>query len=71
MRDWILVENRGFRREAVSPKFAAYCQLLTNRPTLLRTFSNKESYEAIYALHLAGTLKSSIVDAIKSGRPIP
>ncbi|KAF9647749.1 glutathione-S-transferase [Thelephora ganbajun] len=71
IRDWVLVEHRGFRREAVSPKFTAYCELLANRPTVRRTFSNKENYEAIYALHLAGTIKSSIVDAIKHGRSLP
>jgi glutathione S-transferase len=38
-RDWVLAENRGFKREDVSPKFSAYCQLLTNRPTVLKTFS--------------------------------
>jgi glutathione S-transferase len=39
IRDWILVENRGFSRESVSPKFVTYCQLLTGRPAVLRTFS--------------------------------
>ncbi|KAF9777887.1 glutathione S-transferase [Thelephora terrestris] len=71
IRDWILVENRGFNRENVSPKFAAYCQLIVNRPNVLKTFSNKECYEAIYALHLSGQMKSSILEAIKSGRPLP
>lgn len=71
VRDWILVEHRSFNRQNVSSKFAAYCELLASRPAVLRTISNKEGYEAIYALHLSGKIKSSIVEAIKSGRPLP
>ena len=43
-RDWILAENRGFKREDVSPKFAAYCELLATRPSVLRTFSVSLSF---------------------------
>jgi len=71
IRDWILAEHRGFKRENVSPKFTAYCEHLESRPSVKRTFSNKECYEAIYALALAGAMKSHITDAIKSGRSLP
>ena len=39
LRDWVLIEHRGFRREAVSPKFEAYCQTLAERPAIKKTLS--------------------------------
>jgi len=71
LRDWVLIEHRGFRREAVSPKFEAYCQTLAERPAIKKTLSIRANYEAVYALHLSGTLKTSVAEAIKTGRAIP
>ena len=39
MRDYVLSEHRGYSREAVSPKWKAYCEAIEQRPSVSNTFS--------------------------------
>jgi len=71
VREYILVENRDYKREDVSSGWKEWAELLEKRETVRKTSSDKEHYTQIYQRYLNDTAQSQGAKAIRAGKPIP
>jgi len=71
VRDYILVENRGFTREAAGEKWKAYAEKVEKRPSILNTSSLKEHFGDIYRRYLRDEAQSQGAKALRAGKPLP
>lgn len=71
VRDYIVIENRGFTRDAVGPTWKAYAETIEKRPSIINTASEKEHYAEIYGRYLRDEAQSEAAKALRAGRPIP
>ncbi|EIN06772.1 glutathione-S-transferase [Punctularia strigosozonata HHB-11173 SS5] len=69
VRDYILIENRGFSRQSVGEGWEEYANFLETRETVLKTQS--EHYAEIYARYLRDEAQSEAAKATRAGRAIP
>lgn len=56
MRDYVMTENRGYTREAVSPEWKAYCEAIEKRPSVANTFSVSAQVHHIFSRSLLALL---------------
>jgi len=70
-RDYILVENRNYKREDVENGWKDWAEALEARDSVKKTTSDKIHYAQIYARYLANEAQSEAAKAIRAGRPIP
>ncbi|KAI0261257.1 glutathione-S-transferase [Gloeopeniophorella convolvens] len=71
VRDWVLVEHRGYRREDVGPRWAEYAARAELRESVLNTTSFKEHLVPIYGRYLRNEAQSEAAKATREGRVIP
>ncbi|KAI0050793.1 glutathione-S-transferase [Auriscalpium vulgare] len=70
-RDYIIAENRGFKREDVGAGWVEYAKRLESRDSVLRTTSDKEHNVQIYGRYLRNEAQSEAAKATREGRAIP
>ncbi|KDR75637.1 hypothetical protein GALMADRAFT_156618 [Galerina marginata CBS 339.88] len=71
VRDWVLEENRGYKRGDVSPAWKAYADLVEKRDSVVNTTSLREHLIEIYGRYLRDEAQSEAAKAIRAGRVIP
>nr|ACF15452.1 glutathione-S-transferase [Phanerodontia chrysosporium] len=69
VRDYIIAENRGFKREDIGSKWVEYASKLEKRDSVARTSS--EHYAEIYGRYLRDEAQSEAAKATRAGRDIP
>ncbi|EKM53396.1 uncharacterized protein PHACADRAFT_259750 [Phanerochaete carnosa HHB-10118-sp] len=71
VRDYIVAENRGFKRDDVGSKWIEYAARLEKRDSVSKTSSDKEHYAEIYGRYLRDEAQSEAAKATRAGRAIP
>ncbi|KAF8650220.1 hypothetical protein AX16_005335 [Volvariella volvacea WC 439] len=71
VRDYILRENRGYRREDVGEGWVRYAERVEGRPSVVNTTSERKYYAPIYARYLKDEAQSEAAKAIRAGRVMP
>lgn len=71
VRDWIVIEHRGYKREDVGEKFAEYAKRVESRDSVLKTSSELEHYIPLVMRYLKDEAQSEAAKAIRAGRAIP
>jgi len=71
VRDYIVTEHRGFKREEVGTGWKEWADIMEKRPSVLKTMSEKEYYAEIYGRYLRDEAQSEAAKAIRAGRAIP
>ncbi|TFY61711.1 hypothetical protein EVJ58_g4340 [Rhodofomes roseus] len=71
LRDYILAEHRGYSREAVGGGWKEYAEKLITRESVLKTQSDLQHYEPIYARYLRDEAQSEVAKATRAGRGLP
>lgn len=71
VRDYIVVENRGFTRDAAGSTWKAYAELLEKRPSIINTASERQHYAEIYGRYLRDEAQSEAAKALRAGKPLP
>ncbi|KAF9012564.1 glutathione-S-transferase [Cyathus striatus] len=71
VRDYIVVDHRGFKRGEVSDKWVGYAALVEKRDSVVKTSSLKEHYTEIYGRYLRDEAQSEVAKAIREGRVLP
>ncbi|KAH9485587.1 putative glutathione S-transferase parC [Psilocybe cubensis] len=71
VRDWVVQEHRGFKREDVSPGWKAYSELVEKRDSVVKTTSLREHTVEIYGRYLRDEAQSVAAKAIRAGGVIP
>ncbi|XP_006461295.1 hypothetical protein AGABI2DRAFT_204991 [Agaricus bisporus var. bisporus H97] len=71
VRDWVISENRGYSRSQAGEAWTKYAKAVTERPSLLKTESDKEHYGQIYGRYLRNEAQSEAAKAIRAGKQIP
>ncbi|KAH8113513.1 glutathione-S-transferase [Phellopilus nigrolimitatus] len=71
VRDYILAENRAYRREDVPNGWKEWAELLEKRESVLRTVSDKEHYAELYSRYLKDEAQSEVAKATRAGKAIP
>jgi glutathione S-transferase len=66
VRDFVMVEHRGFTREAVGRGWAEYAARLESRESVIKTNSDKEYYEEIYDRYLHNESQSEVAKAART-----
>ncbi|KAA1470412.1 glutathione-S-transferase [Dentipellis sp. KUC8613] len=68
VRDYVVRENRGFRREDVGEEWVQYAHALETRPSVLKTQSDRKHLEPIYGRYLRDEAQSEAAKATRAGR---
>ncbi|PPQ64548.1 hypothetical protein CVT24_008450 [Panaeolus cyanescens] len=71
VRDYVLAENRGYKRGDVGEGWKEYAERLASRDTVKRTESLREHLDVIYGRYLRDEAQSEAAKAIRAGRVIP
>jgi len=71
VRDYIIEENRGFKRSDVGQNWERYARSVESRDSVLRTQSDKHHYAEIYERYLRDEAQSEAAKATRAGRVIP
>ncbi|GJE91373.1 glutathione S-transferase family protein [Phanerochaete sordida] len=71
VREWVVVENRGYDRAAVSDPWKKYADLVEQRDSIRRTSSERQHFIDIYGRYLRDEAQSEAAKAIREGRAIP
>ncbi|KAJ8502710.1 hypothetical protein ONZ45_g11507 [Pleurotus djamor] len=71
VRDYIVIEHRGFKREVVGDVWKKYAELVEKRDSVLRTSSDKQHYTEIYGRYLRDEAQSAAAIAIRQGKAVP
>lgn len=71
VRDHVLAEHRGYKREDVGGGWVEYAKALETRDSVLRTTSERDKYRVLYDRYLRGEAQSEAAKAIRAGRPLP
>ncbi|EPQ55206.1 glutathione-S-transferase [Gloeophyllum trabeum ATCC 11539] len=69
VRDYILAEHRGYKREDVGNGWKEWAEKLESRDSLVKTSS--QHYEEIYGRYLRDEAQSEAAKATRAGRVIP
>jgi len=70
VRDYIIQEHRGYKREEVGSGWKEYAEALEKRDSVTRTCSDKEHYEPIYGRYLRDESQSETAKATRAGRAV-
>ncbi|KAG6329857.1 hypothetical protein ID866_9232, partial [Astraeus odoratus] len=71
LRDYILAEHRGYKRQDLGDRWVKYAKALSSRECVLKTNSEADKLQVIYDRYLHGEAQSEAAKAIKAGRPLP
>ncbi|EJC99033.1 uncharacterized protein FOMMEDRAFT_136787 [Fomitiporia mediterranea MF3/22] len=71
VRDYIIAENRGYKRTEVSDAWSEWASILEKRESISKTTSDKEHYAEIYGRYLRNEAQSEAAKATRAGRVIP
>ncbi|KDQ50916.1 hypothetical protein JAAARDRAFT_41703 [Jaapia argillacea MUCL 33604] len=71
VRDYIVAEHRGYKREEVGGGWKEYAEHIEKRESVLKTTSESQHYDVIYGRYLRDEAQSEAAKAIRAGRPIP
>ncbi|KJA28856.1 hypothetical protein HYPSUDRAFT_61695 [Hypholoma sublateritium FD-334 SS-4] len=71
VRDYIITENRGYKRAEVGAAWEAYAGRLEKRESVVNTSSLREHMAPIYGRYLRDEAQSEAARAIREGRAIP
>ncbi|KAJ3513987.1 hypothetical protein NLJ89_g2646 [Agrocybe chaxingu] len=71
IRDWVVTQHRGYRREDASPKWKVYADLVQKRESVANTLSLQEHTIGIYDQYLRDEAESEAARAVREGRTIP
>jgi len=71
VRDYIVEENRGYKRSDVSSNWKSYAETVELRDSVVRTQSLREHMLEIYGRYLRDEAQSEAAKAIRAGRVIP
>jgi len=71
LRDYIVADHRGYKREDVGAGWKEWAELLEQRESVRNTASDLEHYEEIYGRYLRNEAQSEAAKATRSGRVIP
>jgi len=71
VRDYIIAENRDYRREDVPNGWKEWADLLEQRESVRKTSSEKQYYAEIFQRYLNNTAQSEAAKAIRAGRVVP
>ncbi|TFY55085.1 hypothetical protein EVG20_g9450 [Dentipellis fragilis] len=68
VRDYVVREHRGFKREDVGEGWVRYAHALETRPSVVRTQSDRKHLEPIYGRYLRDEAQSEAAKATRAGR---
>ncbi|KAF8841723.1 glutathione S-transferase [Paxillus ammoniavirescens] len=71
LREYILVEHRGYNPEGAGAKWKAYTERLSERDSVIKTTSDPGKLQVIYDRYLRDEAQSEAAKAIRAGRPMP
>lgn len=71
MRDYVITEHRGYKREDVGGGWKEWADILGQRESVLKTTSDREHYGDIYGRYLRDEAQSGAAKATRAGRTIP
>ncbi|KZT21089.1 glutathione-S-transferase [Neolentinus lepideus HHB14362 ss-1] len=71
VRDYVLAEHRGYKREDVGSGWKEWAEKLETRDSVVRTSSDKVHYEEIYGRYLRDEAQSEAAKATRAGTVIP
>jgi len=71
VRDYIITEHRGYKREDVGNGWKEWAEALEQRDSVKKTSSEKEHYNVSYGRYLRDEAQSEAAKAIRAGRVIP
>ncbi|KAF8161336.1 glutathione-S-transferase [Crassisporium funariophilum] len=71
VRDYILAENRSYKRSEAGSAWKAYADLVEKRDSVVKTQSLKEHLAEIYDRYLRDEAQSELAKATRSGRVAP
>ncbi|KAF8806588.1 glutathione-S-transferase [Phlegmacium glaucopus] len=71
VRDYIIEENRGYKRGDVSSSWKNYAETVEARDSVVKTMSSKEHLREIYGRYLRDEAQSEAAKANRAGRVIP
>jgi len=71
VRDYILAEHRGYKREDVGSGWKEWAEKLETRDSVVKTSSDKVHYEEIYGRYLRDEAQSEAAKATRAGTVIP
>ncbi|KAG6837812.1 hypothetical protein H0H93_016180 [Arthromyces matolae] len=71
VRDYIIRENRSFKREDVSEIWVKYGNVIETRNSIVETQSEKKHLNEIYGRYLRDEAQSETAKAVRAGRVIP
>ncbi|KAF5386216.1 hypothetical protein D9615_002310 [Tricholomella constricta] len=71
VRDYVVHENRGFTREAVSDAWVKYAGTVEKRESVVKTQSERRHLDGIYGRYLRNGAQSEAAKAVRAGRDIP
>ncbi|KAG6861712.1 hypothetical protein C0995_013281 [Termitomyces sp. Mi166 len=71
VRDYVIQEHRGFKREDVSEIWVRYADAIEKRKSIVETQSEREHLNEIYGRYLRDEAQSEAAKAIRAGRIIP
>ncbi|KAG6879137.1 hypothetical protein C0992_004954 [Termitomyces sp. T32_za158] len=69
-RDYVLEENRGFKKEDVSEAWVRYASAIEKRRSIVQTQSEREHLDEIYGRYLRDEAQSEAAKAIRAGRSL-
>ena len=70
-RMYILEEHRAFNDELVGGHWPEYKGLINERPSVIKTSSDRQRYIDIYQRYLRNETESEVGKAIRAGKPLP
>ncbi|EJC98963.1 glutathione-S-transferase [Fomitiporia mediterranea MF3/22] len=71
VREYVITENRGYKRSEVSDAWNEWAGLLEKRESVVRTTSERAYYAEIYGRYLRDEAQSEAAKATRAGRIIP
>ncbi|KAG5731762.1 Glutathione S-transferase omega-1 [Termitomyces sp. T112] len=71
VRDYVVQEHRGFKREDVNEAWVRYASTIEKRKSVVETQSERKHLDEIYGRYLRDEAQSEAAKAIRTGRIIP
>jgi glutathione S-transferase len=68
---YILEENRGLKDELVGGRWPEYKRLIQERPSVIKTSSDRQYHVALYQRYLRNEAQSEAAKATRAGKPLP
>ncbi|GLB37361.1 putative glutathione-S-transferase [Lyophyllum shimeji] len=71
IRDYVIRENRGYKREDVNEAWVKYAGVVSERDSVVITQSERKHLNDVYGRYLRNEAQSEAAKAMRAGRPMP